>query len=53
MFLLDPDAARDDLRLRLEAAETKCKAQSKTSLGGLLFTCGGRGYRLVTSVNTL
>eukprot|EP00943_MAST-04B_sp_MAST-4B-sp1_P009985 g9985.t1 len=46
-------AARDDLRLRLEAAETKCKAQSKTSLGGLLFTCGGRGYRLVTSVNTL
>ncbi len=45
MFLLDPDATRDDLKKRLEAAEEKCKAQSKTSLGGLLFTCGGRGYR--------
>ena len=28
---------------RLEAAKEKCKAQSKTVLGGLLFTCGGRG----------
>ena len=45
MFLLDPDATREDLQLRLEAAKEKCKAQSKTVLGGLLFTCGGRGYR--------
>ena len=44
IFSLDPLSAKDDLRLRLDAAKVACASQSKQALGGLLFTCCGRGF---------
>ena len=42
-FNLDPNTSKVDLKHRLEAAKKSCAFQSKQVLGGLLFTCGGRG----------
>jgi small ligand-binding sensory domain FIST len=42
---LDPESSKEDLKLRLEAAKRACASQSKQVLGGLLFTCSGRGKR--------
>jgi len=44
MFTIAPDAAQEDIHRRLQAAKDRCRLQSKRVLGGLLFTCSGRGY---------
>ena len=43
VFMLDPESTKEDLRERLAAAKRACFQQSKQALGGLLFTCAGRG----------
>ena len=45
VFMLDAESTKEDLKQRLEAAKRACANQSKQVLGGLLFTCGGRGNR--------
>ena len=42
---MDAATSKSDLRHRLEAARRSCASQSKQVLGGLLFTCGGRGVQ--------
>ena len=44
-FNMDAATSKSDLRHRLEAARRSCASQSKQVLGGLLFTCGGRGVQ--------
>ena len=45
VFALDPNASKEDLAMRLDAAKRACAADAKKMLGALLFTCNGRGFR--------
>ena len=51
VFDLDPETSKEDLKNRLDEARKKCASLSKQVLGGLLFTCNGRGSKLYADLD--
>mmetsp|Transcript_18816 Transcript_18816/g.57166 ORF Transcript_18816/g.57166 Transcript_18816/m.57166 type:complete len:484 (+) Transcript_18816:383-1834(+) len=45
IFGLESKSALNDVEARLQAAQETCAELAKMPLGGLLFTCGGRGLQ--------